>query len=265
VLVNASVNASIDADTGSVDSAHRADSRPPPRARNDSGGGHQRENWLPALAILIVGMFMAVLDVSIVNVAIPAMQKGFGATQDDIEWIVTAYTLTLGVVVPISGWLGDRVGLSRAYLGSLLCFAAGSALCGVAGDLGSMVAFRVLQGIPGGLLPVITLTMLRRIVPPAKLGAAMGVYGLGVVVAPAVGPLLGGYLVEYHDWRLIFFINVPIGLLGWVAAVLVLPGFPPGQAGGSTCSASSPSPAACSRCSWRCPRGRTGAGTPTGS
>jgi EmrB/QacA subfamily drug resistance transporter len=111
-----------------------------------------------------------------------------------------------------------------------LAFAAGSALCGLAWGLNSLVAFRIVQAIPGGLLPSITLTILYRIVPQDRLGAAMGLYGLGVVFAPAVGPTLGGYLVEYVDWRLIFFINVPIGILGVVAAVLVLPGFP-GRAG----------------------------------
>jgi EmrB/QacA subfamily drug resistance transporter len=187
--------------------------------------------WGLPLAVLIVGMFMSVLDVSIVNVAIPTIQKDFGATTDDVQWVATAYSLALGVVVPLSGWLGDRVGLARAYTVSLLGFAAGSALCGLAWDLHSLVAFRIVQAIPGGILPVVTLSMVYRIVPKERIGTAMGMYGLGIVFAPAIGPTLGGYLVEYVDWRLIFFINVPIGLLGWVAAVLVLPGFPPGQAG----------------------------------
>ena len=97
---------------------------------------------------------------------------------------------------------------------SLVGFAAGSALCGLAWNLESMIVFRVLQAIPGGILPVVTLTILYRIVPREKIGAAMGMYGLGIVVAPAIGPTLGGYLVEYVDWRLIFFINVPVGILG---------------------------------------------------
>ena len=106
-------------------------------------------------------------------------------------------------------------------------FAAGSALCGLAWDLESIVVFRVVQAIPGGILPVVTLTILYRIVPPERLGAAMGMYGLGIVVAPAIGPTLGGYLVEYVDWRLIFLINVPVGIVGTIAAVLFLPHFGP--------------------------------------
>lgn len=182
--------------------------------------------WGLPLAVLVAGMFMSILDISIVNVAIPTIQNEFGVTTDDVQWVVTAYTLALGVVVPASAWLGDRFGLSRVYNLALLGFAAGSALCGLAWNLHSLVAFRIVQAIPGGLLPVITLSMLYRIVPRDRLGAAMGLYGLGVVVAPAVGPTLGGYLVEYVNWRLIFFINVPIGVLGAVAAALVLPPFP---------------------------------------
>jgi EmrB/QacA subfamily drug resistance transporter len=187
--------------------------------------------WGLALAVLIVGMFMSILDVSIVNVAVPTIQKAFGTTTEDIQWIATAYSLALGVVVPVSGWLGDRLGFSRAYHLALLGFLAGSALCGVAWDLESLVVFRVLQAIPGGILPVVTLSMVYRIVPREKIGTAMGMYGLGIVFAPAIGPTLGGYLVEYVDWRLIFFINVPVGLIGLASAVLVLPRFPAGNAG----------------------------------
>jgi EmrB/QacA subfamily drug resistance transporter len=198
-----------------------ARSQPAGDAQSASVGG-----WGLPLVVLVAGMFMSVLDTSIVNVALPTLQNDFGATTDDVQWVLTAYTLTLGVVVPATAWLGERFGLSRIYNLSLLSFAAGSALCGLAWDLKSLIAFRIIQAIPGGILPVITLTILYRIVPRERLGAAMGMYGLGVVFAPAVGPSLGGYLVEYVDWRLIFFINVPIGILGAVAATLVLPSFP---------------------------------------
>jgi EmrB/QacA subfamily drug resistance transporter len=190
-------------------------------------GAAERSGWIVPLAVLIVGMFMSVLDTSIVNVAIPRMQSELGASTDDIKWVVTGYTLALGVIVPLSGWLGDRFGLTRVYMASLLGFTAASALCGMAWDLTSMIVFRVLQAIPGGVLPVITMTMLYRIVPKAKIGTAMGLYGLGVVFAPALGPTLGGYLVEYVDWRLIFYINVPIGIAGAIAAALAFPAIKP--------------------------------------
>ncbi|HEX4360524.1 MAG TPA: DHA2 family efflux MFS transporter permease subunit [Pseudonocardia sp.] len=188
--------------------------------------------WGLPLVVVVVGMFMSVLDTSIVNVAIPTMQGQFGASPDDIQWIATAYTLCLGVVVPTSAWLGERLGLRRTYLLALVLFSAFSALCGTATSLNMMIIYRILQAIPGGVIPVTCLTILFRMVPPPKLGAAMGLYGLGVVFAPGVGPTLGGYLVEYVDWRLIFYINVPIGILGAIAAMVVLPKFPatPGRA-----------------------------------
>jgi EmrB/QacA subfamily drug resistance transporter len=206
--------------------------RPPAPARVSPAptGPAQGAKWGLPLAVVVVGMFMSVLDTSIVNVAIPTMQKQFGASTDDIQWVSTAYTLCLGVIVPTSAWLGERLGLKRLYLIALIGFAAFSALCGMAGDLNTMIIFRILQAVPAGVLPVTCLTILYRMVPREKLGAAMGLYGLGIVVAPGVGPTLGGYLVEYVDWRLIFYINVPIGVLGVIAAMVVLPKFP-GAAG----------------------------------
>ncbi|MGH3852711.1 MAG: DHA2 family efflux MFS transporter permease subunit [Pseudonocardiaceae bacterium] len=195
-------------------------------ARGAVSGPSAQAGWGLPLVVLIIGMFMSVLDSSIVNVAIPTIQNQFGGTTNDVQWVVTGYTLTLGVVVPSTAWLGDRFGLTRLYNLALLAFAAGSALCGLAGSLNTLVIFRILQAIPGGMLPVITLSILLRIVPRERLGAAMGLYGLGIVFAPGIGPVLGGYLVEYVNWRLIFYINVPIGILGAVAALVVLPQFP---------------------------------------
>jgi EmrB/QacA subfamily drug resistance transporter len=179
--------------------------------------------WLLPVSILVVGMFMSVLDVTIVNVAVPSIQKDFGGALDDVLWIATAYTLTLGVVVPLSGWLGDRFGLRTIYVVALVGFAVGSAACGLAWSLDVLVFFRVLQALPGGLLPVVSMSLLYRIVPRDKIGTAMGVFGLGIIFAPAVGPVLGGYLVQYVDWRLVFYLNVPVGLLGALAAQVGLP------------------------------------------
>ena len=206
------------------------DSRPPSdspaevvRAQRESDA---RRGWILPLSVLIIGTFMSVLDTSIVNVAVPAMQKAFNVNAEDIQWVATAYTLCLGVIVPTSAWLGERIGMRRLYVWSLAGFAVFSGMCGVVSDLGPMIAFRILQAVPGGIIPVLCLGILTRIVPPKELGAAMGMYGFGMVVAPGVGPALGGYLVEYVDWRLIFMINVPIGLLGAVAARFILPELP---------------------------------------
>ena len=189
-------------------------------------GGARGKSWVVPLSVVVIGMFMSTLDTSIVNVAIPTMQKQFGVSTDSIQWVSTAYTLCLGVVVPTSAWLGERIGLKRLYLISLVLFSVFSALAGMAGDLNSMIFYRILQAIPGGVIPVTCLTILYKIVPKDKIGAAMGLYGLGIIVAPGVGPTLGGYLVEYVDWRLIFYINVPIGIIGSILALAVLPRFP---------------------------------------
>src|SRR5690242_19702212 len=156
----------------------------------------QQERWGIPLAVLVSGMFMSVLDTSIVNVAVPTIETTFGATTDEVAWIVTAYALSLGVVVPLSAWLAARLGPARVYAAALFTFGAASALCGLAWNLESLIAFRVLQAVPGGLLPPLSMAMLYRIVPPHKIGRAMGMYGLGIIVAPAIGPTLGGYLVE---------------------------------------------------------------------
>jgi EmrB/QacA subfamily drug resistance transporter len=192
---------------------------PPPETSTTS--------WLVPLLVLVGGMFMVVLDISIVNVAVPTIQADFGVAVDDIEWISTAYNLTLAATVPLAGWLGDRVGLTKVSLVCLTGFAAGSALCGLAWDLTSMIAFRIVQAVPGGVLPVVTMALLYRIVPRAKIGTAMGIFGQGIIVGPAIGPTLGGYLVEYVDWRLIFLINVPVAVLGVTLGFMLLPKLAP--------------------------------------
>jgi EmrB/QacA subfamily drug resistance transporter len=191
-----------------------------------TGTGSQQTpspNWLVPLLVLIAGSFLSALDSSIVNVAIPKIQAELSASADDVAWAVTGFTLMLGIIVPVTGWLGSRLGETRLYIYALLGFAVASALCGLAWNLYSLIAFRVLQAIPGGIMPVISLTLLYRIVPPAKIATAMSIYVVGSVLAPGIGPVVGGYFVEYVDWRLIFFINVPIAVVGTAAAVVVFP------------------------------------------
>jgi EmrB/QacA subfamily drug resistance transporter len=182
--------------------------------------------WGLPLAVLITGMFMSVLDLSIVNVAIPSIRRDLGASIDSVQWISTAYSLTEGVMVPASAWLGARFGLKRLYVALIVLFTIASLLCALSSGLSGLIGFRILQAIPGGVLPVTCMTILFRIVPKEKLGAAMGMYGLGIVVAPGIGPTLGGYLVEHTNWRMIFLINVPVGILGAIAAGLWLTKFP---------------------------------------
>jgi EmrB/QacA subfamily drug resistance transporter len=196
-------------------------STPPPAVTGPPATG-----WGLPLAVLITGMFMSVLDLSIVNVAIPSIRKDLGASIESVQWISTAYSLTEGVMVPASAWLGARFGLKRLYVALIVLFTIASLLCAVSTGLSGLIAFRIVQAIPGGVLPVTCMTILFRIVPKEKLGAAMGMYGLGIVVAPGIGPTLGGYLVEHTNWRVIFLINVPVGILGAIAAVIWLTKFP---------------------------------------
>jgi EmrB/QacA subfamily drug resistance transporter len=205
----------------------RLDTDPAPASARSASAA---SGWLLPISIVTIGSFMALLDTSIVNVAISRIQGEFGGSTTDVEWISTAYTLTLGVVVPTSAWLGDRFGLQRVYVVALVGFTIGSALCGVASSLNTLIAFRVFQAIGGGLLPVLAQTMIYRLVPRDRIGSAIGLYGLGIVVAPAVGPTLGGWLVEDVNWRLIFYINVPIGVVVTILSLALLPGFARGPA-----------------------------------
>ena len=212
--------------------------RPTPRARSPLPPApgpvpppHQGGGWVLPLAVVSAGSFMAVLDSTIVNVAISRIQGEFGGGIDDVEWITTAYTLVLGIVVPTSAWLGGRLGLRRLYLGAVVVFSVGSALCGLASSLNILIAFRVFQALGGGLMPVLALTILYHLVPRKNIGVAMSMYGLGVVVAPAVGPVLGGWLVQDVSWRLIFYINVPVGVVVSLGILTLLPNFPRAQGG----------------------------------
>lgn len=187
----------------------------------------QAYRWPVALAVLVVGAFMSVLDTSIVNIAIPTLKHVFGASTSQVQWVVTIYMLVLGVVVPATSYLADRLGPRRLYVLSLVVFTIGSGLSGLAWSLPVMVVFRVLQAVGGGLIMPVTMTMVYRMVPRERIGTAMGFWGLAIIVAPALGPTLGGYLVQYINWRLIYYINVPIGVIGVLLAYPFVPEFPP--------------------------------------
>ena len=198
-----------------------------------------RERWLKAYRrsgsqvtigshrsfVALIGGFMSILDSSIVNVAIPTMMNVFNADPSSIQWVSTIYMLALGVVIPLSGWLGDRIGFKRLYMLSMAVFTIGSFLCTLAWSLNSLIAARVIQAAGGGMIMPTTMAMVYRMVPRDKIGSAMGIFGIALLVAPAIGPTLGGYLVEYVDWRWIFTINLPIGVIGILLALYVLPEF----------------------------------------
>ncbi|MGO8692694.1 MAG: DHA2 family efflux MFS transporter permease subunit [Rectinemataceae bacterium] len=186
--------------------------------------GHMR-HWLAPVLVALIGAFMSILDSSIVNVAVPTIMNVFNAGPSDVQWVSTIYLLAMGVVVPLSGWLGDRFGFKNLYMVSLVAFVIGSLLCGLSWDLNSLILFRVLQALGGGMIMPTMMAMVFRIVPRDKIGGAMGVFGISLMVGPAIGPTLGGYLVEYVNWRWIFTINLPIGVVGVLLAWFVLPDF----------------------------------------
>jgi EmrB/QacA subfamily drug resistance transporter len=175
-----------------------------------------------SVLVLVIAAFMAVLDNTIVNVSIPKMMAVFGVGTTDIQWVVTAYSLVVGALVPITGYLGDRFGYKRTFLYSVTLFTLGSALCGMAWSNKTMIIFRIIQAIGGGAIMPISMAMMFRMFPPERRGTAMGIFGIAIMFAPAVGPTLGGYITEYMDWRLIFYINVPIGIIDILFATIIL-------------------------------------------
>lgn len=175
-----------------------------------------------ALFVVIIGGFMSILDTSIVNIAMPKMMAVYGVGTDKAQWILTAYMLTMGVLQPTTGYLCDVWGNKRMYIISLIIFTIGSALCGIAWSNDSMIFFRVIQAIGGGVIIPVGMSFIYMIFPPEERNVAMGIWGISAMIAPAVGPTLSGYFVEYLDWRLIFMINVPIGILGTILAMFIL-------------------------------------------
>ena len=177
-----------------------------------------RSVLVPLIAI-VLGSFMVILDNTVVNVALPTLGRVLDTNLSLLQWVISGYMLAQAAVIPLSGWLSDRFGAKRVYLASLVLFTLGSALCGLATNGEMLIATRILQGLGGGMLMPIGMAVLYRLTPPERRGAIFGMFGLPVMVAPALGPLLSGYLLQYADWRLIFLINLPVGVLAlWVGA-----------------------------------------------
>ncbi|HKF38160.1 MAG TPA: DHA2 family efflux MFS transporter permease subunit, partial [Ktedonobacteraceae bacterium] len=183
----------------------------------------QGYRWRVA-AVVALGLFMAILDNTIVNVTLPQMQKAFHTDFETITWVASAYFLAQAAVIPMVGYLSDRIGSKLVFLIALILFTAGSALCALAPTKEALIAFRVFQGIGGGALLPIAFAIIFRIFPPAERGMANALLGIPVMMAPAFGPTIGGYLSTDFAWNAIFTINVPIGVVALILAMLVLPG-----------------------------------------
>ncbi|HBE80602.1 MAG TPA: MFS transporter, partial [Firmicutes bacterium] len=161
--------------------------------KNDSS------KWL-ALSVVFIGTFMSTLDTSIVNIAISKMMAVFGVSLDDVKWILTAYTLTLGAIVPITGYIGDLLGYKKLFLAALVIFTGGSLLCGIAWSNTAMIVFRIIQALGGGMIMPVGMTIVMQLFSPEERGTAVGFYGVAAMAAPAIGPTLGGYIIQYMDW-----------------------------------------------------------------
>ena len=171
------------------------------------------QKW-KVLISLVFGIFMILLDSTIVNIAFPTLRLAYHASLANAQWVISIYVLALGITTPVSGFLGDRFDIKRVYLFGLALFTLGSFLCGISPNLGFLIAARALQGIGGGIAQPLGPAQLYRTFPPKEQGTAFGLFGIALVVAPALGPILGGWLVGLNLWRTIFFVNVPIGIVG---------------------------------------------------
>jgi len=194
-------------------------------ARAEAGS---RNPWL-VLVFLSLGFFMILLDTTIVNIAIPSMISGLHSSLDQILWVLNAYLLVYAVLLITCGRLGDLVGPRRLFIIGLVVFTVASALCGLAQDGGQLIAARILQGIGGAILTPQTLSIITTIFPSERRGAAFGIWGAVAGVAAITGPTLGGFLVSYVDWRWIFYVNVPVGLIALGGALFVVPDLRPGR------------------------------------
>lgn len=181
--------------------------------------------WL-ALGIVVIGTFMSILDSTIVNIALPKMMAVFGIDLNAVKWIITAYSLALGAIIPLTGYFQEIFSQKKIYIFSLAMFTVGSLLCGLAWNNSSMIIFRIIQALGGGMIMPVGMSIIYQVFPREKIGMALGFWGISAMAAPTIGPTVGGYIIQSLDWRLIFYINVPIGVMGVLLAMIILKGSP---------------------------------------
>ena len=178
---------------------------------------------LQVAGVVVLGAIMSILDITVVSVALRTFMDAFHTSYATVGWTMTGYTLALATVIPLSGWASDRFGTKRLYMTALVLFAAGSALCATAGSIGALIAFRAIQGLGGGMLMPVGMTIMTRAAGPERVGRVMAVLGVPMLLGPIAGPILGGWLIDIASWHWVFLINVPIGAVALVYAYLVLP------------------------------------------
>jgi EmrB/QacA subfamily drug resistance transporter len=174
-------------------------------------------------AVVVIGAILSILDTTIVNVALDTLSRDLHSSLADIQWVATGYMLALAAVIPVSGWAAAHFGAKRLWIASVILFTLGSALSGLAWSTGSLVAFRVLQGLGGGMIMPIGQMVLTRAAGPARLGRIMAVIGVPMILAPIFGPTIGGLIIDHLDWRWIFYVNVPVGAVAVAMGLRLLP------------------------------------------
>src|SRR5664280_3349031 len=175
--------------------------------------------WL--LANVMIGTFMAVLDATIVNVGLPKIMASFGVGIDKIAWVVTAYMLSMAVMLPTSGWLADKFGYKRLYFIGLLLFTVGSMFCGMSNDENTLILSRILQGLGAGMIQPLGMAIITREFPPKERGMALGFWAISAAASVSFGPLIGGYLVDNFSWQLIFDVNIPFGIAALLFTIVI--------------------------------------------
>ena len=184
------------------------------------------DNRILLTVAVMLGNIMQILDSTIANVALPHMQSGLGATLDTVTWVLTSYILATAIAIPITGWIADRIGSRKLFLLSIAGFTLSSLLCATATSLELLVFFRVVQGLSGAFIMPLSQTVMLDINPPKNHPQAMAIWGMGIMIAPIMGPIIGGYLTENFSWEWIFLINVPIGIVAFVMLWTLLPSRP---------------------------------------
>jgi EmrB/QacA subfamily drug resistance transporter len=181
--------------------------------------------------VVILGMIMSILDTTIVNVALRTLGHDLHSSISQIQWVVTGYLLSLAAVIPVTGWAARRYGARRVYMTSLVLFTAGSALCAVAASTTTLVLFRVLQGVGGGMIMPVGQLIMAQVAGPRRMGRVMGIVSMPAMLAPILGPVLGGAILQSLHWSWIFLVNLPVGLVAFIAAWRIIPHTESGEAG----------------------------------
>ncbi|MDR3628200.1 MAG: DHA2 family efflux MFS transporter permease subunit, partial [Ignavibacteriaceae bacterium] len=181
---------------------------------------HPSYKWW-VLANVMIGTFMAVLDATIVDVALPKIMSTFGIDIDTVKWVATAYLLVLAVMLPTSGWIADRFGYKKTYTAALGLFTLGSLLCSLSWNETALIMFRVVQGMGAGLLMPVGMAIVTREFPPEKRGVALGFWSVAAAASVSLGPTIGGYLIDNFAWHSIYDVNVPIGIIGVFATIVI--------------------------------------------